>query len=154
LNPLHRYREAQRRARALFDPFTEVHCAACATPCCRKPARILPVDLILVEELGFRVHAAASMSAREETRPDPLCSLVDAALGPAPAADADTADEPCDYLGERGCLFPPDLRPFGCVAFICEPMRRTLVPEELARVESAVAELAAAHAELMAELHQ
>jgi hypothetical protein len=138
MNPLQRYREAQQRARALFDPFTQVHCAACATPCCRKPVRVRPVDLILIEELGFDVP-----------RPEAPSDLVEAHLtGPSPEAGA-----PCDWLTETGCRFPADLRPFGCVAFICEPMRRILPPEELRAVEAAIADLEAAHAELMTALH-
>jgi len=60
---------------------------------------------------------------------------------------------PCDYLGPTGCAFPTDLRPFGCAAFICIPMRRLLDPESLITVEQAVAALESAHAELMDALH-
>jgi hypothetical protein len=142
-NPLTRYRNAQRRARALFEPFTQVHCATCATPCCQKPARLRPIDLVLVEELGYRLPAPAGAT------PEGAAPLVDAALrGRLPEAA-----EPCDYLGPQGCVFPADLRPFGCVAFICEPMRRALSPEEMAPVEAAVAELETAHGTLMQALH-
>ncbi|MFN3652713.1 MAG: hypothetical protein ACK47B_24305 [Armatimonadota bacterium] len=142
MNPLERYRRAQLRLRALFDPFTARHCAACATPCCRKPARIRPVDLILVEELGFKV---APVSAAPELAGEILSTA---------RAGLEEAAEPCDYLGATGCRFPRDLRPFGCTAFICEPMRRLLPPDEMAHVETAVAELASAHDALMQVLHQ
>ena len=138
MNPLARYREAQRRVRGLFDPFTRENCPTCATPCCQKPARIRPVDLVLVEELGFPLPPQ-----------DATASLVKAALGGSPA----DAGAPCDYLGPAGCAFPADLRPFGCAAFICTPMRRSLHPQALARVEEAVAALEAAHTELMDAIH-
>ena len=138
MNALGRYRQAQRRVRELFDPFTRENCPACATPCCQKPARIRPVDLVLVEELGYRLPER-----------DTTALLVDATLGAGPT---DTG-LPCDYLGPTGCAFPTNLRPFGCAAFICIPMRRLLDPESLITVEQAVAALESAHAELMDALH-
>jgi hypothetical protein len=139
-NVLERYRRAQRRLRRLFAPFTTAHCPTCLTPCCRKPTWVRPVDLILVQELGYR-------PASRETNPVGL--MLDTLTGPGPA----DAGAPCDFLGESGCTFPPDLRPFGCAAAICDPMRRLLPPAELARLERAVAELTAAHTELMELLH-
>lgn len=138
MNPILRYRRAQRRLRALFNPFTRAHCPTCATPCCRKPARIQPVDLILVEELG---HSLPPVSVVHD--------VLDATLAP----DLPPTGEPCDFLTATGCAFPADLRPFGCTAFICEPMRRLLDPDSLARVEAAVSELEAAHQVLLEALH-
>ena len=51
MNVLTRYRQQQARLRELFEPFTRVNCPTCATPCCTKPTRVRPVDLILIEEL-------------------------------------------------------------------------------------------------------
>jgi hypothetical protein len=145
MNPLDRYRREQARVRRLFDPFTHVHCAACPTPCCRKPARIRPVDLILVEELtGAPLPAAAADPFRDGA----------AALLDLPEEDPGASADPCDFLTPHGCSFPADLRPFGCAAFICEPMRRTLSAEELAEVETAVARLTEAYERLMAALHR
>lgn len=140
-NPIERYRRAQRRVRRLFTPFTAEHCASCATPCCRKPTWVRPVDLILVEELGYGRPVAGVRN--------PAARLLDTLAG---AEHADSG-EPCDFLGEQGCLFPADLRPFGCAAAICNPMQQLLPPAELARLERAVEALTAAHAELMAHLH-
>ena len=100
MDPLTRYRRAQRETRRLFDPFTREHCPTCPTPCCRKPARIRPVDLILVEELGYRVPGGAAER------------LVDSSLS-GYTAPCEDAGAPCDYLGADGCSFPADLRPFG-----------------------------------------
>ena len=59
MDPLTRYRRAQQRARRLFDPFTAAHCPGCRTPCCRKPARIRPVDIVLVAEYGHPLTGVA-----------------------------------------------------------------------------------------------
>lgn len=141
VNPIERYRRAQRRVRRLFAPFTAVHCATCATPCCSKPSWVRPVDLILIEELGY------GRPAQRET------SSAVGMLNTLTGDEGADAGEPCDYLGARGCTFPADLRPFGCAAAICAPMRRELPAPELARVERAVGELTTAHAELMTLLH-
>lgn len=144
MNPLLRYRRAQRRVRALFDPFTAVHCAGCATPCCRKPTWVRPTDLILVEELGYRAPRATASPVADAS------AILQHSLA---GVEGEDAGEPCDFLTPKGCPFPADLRPFGCAAFICDPMRRLLPPDELAVVESAVAELERAHAALMATLY-
>jgi len=141
VSPIDRYRRAQRRVRRLFAPFTAANCPTCATPCCSKPTWVRPVDLILVEELGFGRPATPAQS--------PAVRLLDTLAG----AQSSDSGEPCDFLGARGCTFPADLRPFGCAAAICEPMRRLLPPAELARLERAVEGLTAAHTELMALLH-
>lgn len=140
VNLLERYRRAQRRVRRLFAPFTAAHCPTCATPCCRKPTWVRPVDLILAEELGYRPPSRGA---------SPVGLLLDTLAG---SGRSDSGD-PCDFLAERGCTFPPDLRPFGCAAAICDPMRQLLPAAELARVERAVAELTAVHSELMDFLH-
>src|SRR5438309_873302 len=129
MTPLSRYRRAQRRLRTLFEPFTREHCPTCSTPCCRRPTWVRPVDIILVEELGFTLPATPHDS------PEAARRLADLALGTEAEAETPGWGEPCEYLGAEGCAFPPDLRPFGCAAFICGPMRRLLPPEELAPVE-------------------
>ncbi|MGV3722212.1 MAG: hypothetical protein ACO1SX_14995 [Actinomycetota bacterium] len=140
MNPLQQYRQAQRRAREQFEPFTSTHCATCATPCCRKPTWVRPSDIILVEELGYR------LPRRDAAQP--AGALLDL------LTTGETEDEgaPCDYLQANGCAFPSDLRPFGCAAAICEPMRRMLPANELAAVQRAVAELTRTHEILAAAL--
>jgi hypothetical protein len=135
-NSLSRYRSAQRAARALFAPFTAAHCPTCPTPCCVRPARVRPVDVVLVEEMGYRLP------------PAPLGELVE-----APLAGSEGPPAPCGYLGPAGCCFPSDLRPFGCAMFICEPMQRELSADELAAIRTALRRLDVAHADLMAALH-
>ncbi len=143
MNPLLRYRRAQRRVRALFEPFTREHCPGCATPCCRKPTWVRPTDLILVEELGYRLPRSTASPVAD------AAGIVARTLtGAEPEAGA-----PCDFLSAHGCAFPADLRPFGCAAYICAPMRQTVPPDEIASVEAAVAELELAHGELMTVLY-
>lgn len=141
MNPITRYRKIQQRLRVLFAPFTAEHCPTCATPCCRKPNWVRPTDVVLVEELGFSLPAPPRA---------PSTRLLDVVTkGESGEAGNPTSEiEMCDFLGVGGCAFPADLRPFGCAAFICEPMRRHLPPEELEVVERAVAELEEAHAVL------
>src|SRR5690349_7064832 len=55
-NPLEAYRRTQRELRRHFDAFTRKHCATCPTPCCRRPARILPTDILLAESIGWRAQ--------------------------------------------------------------------------------------------------
>jgi hypothetical protein len=66
--------------------------------------------------------------------------------------EAEDEGAPCDYLQPNGCAFPADLRPYGCAATICEPMRAALPADEIAAVERAVAELTRRHELLTAEL--
>ncbi len=37
----------------------------------------------------------------------------------------------CPYLGASGCQFPPGLRPYNCISFICEQIENRLNPDEL-----------------------
>jgi hypothetical protein len=99
------------------------------------------VDLILIEELGHGRPASLASS--------PAGKLLDTMSG----AEHGDSGEPCDFLGAQGCTFPADLRPFGCAAAICTPMRQLLSGNELARVERAVGELTAAYTDLTALLH-
>jgi Fe-S-cluster containining protein len=144
MNPLDQYREAQYELRALFEPFTRAHCPTCETPCCVRPARLRPVDIILVEELGYPLPSNRAGAA------ETAAALARWGL----SGEAQDQGEPCEFLTARGCAFPPDLRPFGCATFVCEPMRRTVAAEELAVVEAAVASLTEAHSRLMEFLHQ
>ncbi len=132
-SPLKRFRRAQRQVRSLFEPFTRLHCPTCATPCCVKPARIRPLDLILVEELVGRLPGPRASVAR------PGVDLLESLAGDSPDTGA-----PCDFLTTTGCAFPADLRPTGCVTYICEPMHRLLPASELAELERAVAEVQSA----------
>jgi len=41
-------------------------------------------------------------------------------------------DQGCPYIGAGGCLFPPGLRPYNCISFICEKIDSQLAPDDRA----------------------
>lgn len=147
-NPLDDYRRAQRAIRREFDPFTREHCPTCTTPCCMRPARIAPVDVLLAEATGWKPRAPAEGGADAAAE---AASLYAAALtGETPEA----ATEPCEHLAPDGCTFPEDLRPYGCTAWVCPVMYRELDRRALSRVRRSVRDLDRAHATLMSALRR
>jgi hypothetical protein len=147
-NPLEEYRRVQRAIRKDFDAFTSVHCRTCTTPCCVRPARIAPTDIMLAEAVGWKARVVA-LEQRD---------LVQEAAGQAALALGGTFEgvenPPCEHLGEHGCTFPKDLRPFGCTTYICPVMYRELDRKTLGRMKRMVKELTAAHEALMASIHR
>ncbi|MDE2126964.1 MAG: hypothetical protein KGJ62_10275 [Armatimonadetes bacterium] len=141
-NPLLEYRKTQRKLREIFDPFTASHCAACPTPCCRQPARIAPTDILLAEAAGWRPPNHGSTDAASAAAGEAAAALT-------AAGDPEGEGEPCRFLGERGCSFPHDLRPFGCTTFICRYMYQDLEKSTLERARRLVRILARQHDELM-----
>jgi hypothetical protein len=141
VSALERYRAVQRELRALFDPFTRVHCPTCLTPCCRQPTAVMPLDVILAEELGYPLPAGTRSGAE-------LVTLTLVSQTPSPS------DTPCEYLVGDSCAFPGDLRPFGCTRYICPPMERHMPPEWLAEARRLVECLEAAHAAMLDELRR
>jgi hypothetical protein len=145
-HPLQNYRRAQLEVRREFDAFTRVHCPTCPSPCCVRPARITPTDILLAEAHGWKakVRSAAGLDAVES-----------AAAGQSDALQTNVEDlprEPCEHLGEKGCSFPPDLRPFGCTTYICPIMYERMDRKSLGRMKRKVKELTHAHEILMKAL--
>ncbi len=133
-NPLESYRRTQREIRHVFDSFTRSNCSECPTPCCRQPARIQPVDIVLARSIGWKgtiiplspIHSASPPSNQEDE--DERISL------------------PCEYLGEKGCTFPSDLHPLGCTTFICKYMYQKLDRRTLTRIKRLSRDLEEKHA--------
>jgi hypothetical protein len=158
-HPLESYRHTQRELRRHFEAFTRANCPTCPTPCCRRPARILPTDILLAEATGWRAHLPASASApAPETReatpgPDMVAEmagrLTEALVCPPETSDAETESLPCEYLGEHGCTFPSDLRPFGCTTYICRYMYERLDRQTLSRIKRLTRELEEKHTLLL-----
>jgi hypothetical protein len=148
-NPLEAYRRVQRALRHEFEPFTRQFCPTCPTPCCRRPARIAPTDILLAGAVGWkaRVRAAAGVDGVQEAATRIFSALTEG------VSDSDEYTL-CEHLGEKGCTFPPDLRPFGCTAYICPIMYREWDRKALARIRRLVRELERRHQELMAYLHR
>jgi hypothetical protein len=140
-NPLASYRAAQRRLRAHFSAFTKQYCPSCPEPCCRKPAKVRPLDLMLAEAHGFTVPEGA----------DPVGDVLEAAnryFGGGWTED-DGAGQPCDFLGEGGCSFPEDLRPYECVRYICKFMRSEMPASWVRTAERLGKQLDTAHTKLV-----
>jgi Fe-S-cluster containining protein len=149
-NPLEAYRRTQRELREQFEAFTNKHCPTCATPCCRQPARIEATDIRLAERTGWRTQIP--LSAVEPESCAPAEEGRKARRGRGDEADAKPLAPPCQFLAERGCTFPADLRPFGCTAFICRPMYTHLDRATLTRIKRLVKELEERHALLLRTL--
>jgi hypothetical protein len=150
-NPLESYRRTQRELRRQFEAFTRENCPTCPTPCCRRPARILPTDILLAEATGWK---GRTIPLEAVTPPTDIVSAVAArmanALYDAPeTAEAEPGALPCEYLGEHGCTFPADLRPFGCTAYICRYMHARLDRRTLGRIKRLVRELEEKHTLLL-----
>ncbi len=151
-NPLSVYRRTQRELRRHFDTFTRENCAGCPTPCCRQPARILPTDILLAEATGWKNRIVTDDTSGD--RIAEIAGRVASALhNPPETAEADPESPVCEYLGESGCTFPADLRPFGCTAYICRYMREKLDRPSLARIKRLVRELDDNHRILLRTLH-
>jgi len=137
-----RYRRLQQRLRRQFAPFTRAVCPGCPTPCCRRPAAVTPLDVTLAEELGYRLPAGTEAAGE----------AVAVSLGLIPVPTLTSAGEACAFLGRRGCTFPADLMPCGCVAFLCPYMESWYSSEQLSELQVGVEELKAAYAALRREL--
>jgi hypothetical protein len=182
-NPLESYRHTQRELRRHFEAFTRANCPTCPTPCCRRPARILPTDILLAEATGWRAQLPAAASAPGDHRCTDACSAVrssplpdlpgaarraeeppippadmvaetagrmaKALGGPPETSDTETESLPCEYLGEHGCTFPSDLRPFGCTTYICRYMHERMDRQTLSRIKRLTRELEAKHTILL-----
>jgi hypothetical protein len=147
-NVLEDYRRAQRALRKDFDAFTSKHCATCPSPCCVRPARISPTDILLAEGIGWKAKVAASTGA------DSVAQAAEQAARALAGEFEDVENPPCEHLGQTGCTFPKDLRPFGCTAYICPIMYQRLDRKTLTRMKRAVRELTSAHEALMEVVHR
>jgi hypothetical protein len=171
------YRRTQRELRRHFEAFTRNNCATCPTPCCRRPARILPTDILLAEAVGWKnrlpvIEAAepadalsfrdssgvqGGVGAADRQSIDSVAEIAGRVMvtlhDPPPTAEAEPEALPCEYLGETGCTFPADLRPFGCTAYICRYMHERLDRPALTKIKRLVRELEENHRALMRTLH-
>lgn len=149
-NPLQSYRRVQRELRRHFESFTRQNCPACPTPCCRRPARILPTDILLAESTGWRDSLPRDASVPAGDMATEIAGrMADAMYNPPESAEASPDAPPCEYLGDRGCTFPADLRPFGCTAYICRYMLASMDRSTLNKIKRLVRELEEHHRHLL-----
>ncbi|MEP6756741.1 MAG: hypothetical protein ABJA67_14645 [Chthonomonadales bacterium] len=137
-NPLDVYKAAQREVRRHFDPFTKKYCPTCPHPCCVKPARIAPTDILLAQGAGWK----STITLIER---DLVSETIESASFNLNGDPDSQPRIPCDHLGEGGCTFPRDLRPFGCTTYICPIMYAELDRKSITNVKKAVRELTRAH---------
>ena len=149
-NPLDSYRRTQREIRKHFDEFTRTHCEACPTPCCRKPARILPTDILLAEASGWKTNLPPEKLSKYVE--EGAGSLFEALNSPPETGEGELSGAPCDFLATSGCTFPNDLRPFGCTTFICKYMYADMDRATLKKVKRLTRELDEKHALLIRNL--
>lgn len=139
LKPLSEYRRVQREIRAIFDPFTAKHCAACVTPCCIKPTKVTPIDVAIAVSLG---HEFPHLNGTDPYAPSVSYAGSRLAL---PMLANTQVQESCEYLHTGRCTFPDDLRPFGCTTYVCGPMYAHLPDDTLRRLRRLVRQLEDAH---------
>jgi hypothetical protein len=139
---IRQYKKVQSDLRDLYDPFTAEHCPTCETPCCRKPVRVDHIDIALAEADGRELPPHADP---EEERNETAKDLFG---GATPIYFQESV--PCDFLQERGCAFPRELRPYGCTRFICDPMKREMEPSKLREVKRLIKRLDYLHDQIVA----
>ncbi|MDH7481155.1 MAG: hypothetical protein QHH26_04145 [Armatimonadota bacterium] len=137
---IEKYRATQRRIRALFAPYTAELCPACPQPCCRKPTKVQEIDVLLANACGCSLPSA-NKTVRE---------YLEASISILAGGElVEQTLEPCDYLGDNGCLFPDDLRPFECVKYVCPQLKRTMTPREMRELRYLLHKLGVHHRALI-----
>lgn len=137
---LEKYRAAHKRLRRYLNPYTAKLCPTCPDPCCRKPTRVAEYDVMLANACGCDLPSV-NHEVSNLVRAGILC------LQGNPEAEGYL--EPCDYLGDSGCLFPEDLRPFECARWICKYLKKEMSPGEMREVRAILHRLGVVHRELL-----
>jgi len=99
-------------------------------------------DILLAESLGWKPPL-------EKNPGSDLFKILDANTLADGIPVTEDIGAPCDFLGQEGCSFPHDLRPFRCTTFICNPMREILPPDEITKLEALTALLTREHRRLV-----
>ncbi len=135
VSDLDEYRRAQRSLRRVFDGLTATLCPDCEDPCCRVPARVAALDVMIALAGGWN---------RETVDADPVVMALDqASYALKPGEEA--AALPCPFLKADGCVFPGDLRPLECSAYVCKYMLAAMDARQRAHVRRLVADMRRAH---------
>ena len=138
-----KYRATHGRIRRYLNRYTDELCPACADPCCRKPTKVSEFDVLLANACGCSLPSANHAAA----------DLVEAGmliLKGNPRAEG--YNNPCDYLGEGGCVFPDDLRPYECTRYICPSLRKSITSCDMRELRSLLHKLEVIHRNLLAEI--
>ncbi|BEQ15044.1 hypothetical protein [Desulfoferula mesophila] len=132
----------------------------------QRPARELALRISQTLELPRRVFARHC----PELCPDcarPCCArisrhgILDAAdlilmavLNPDGAPYPSARSEACPFLSPEGCELPWSARPYACLHYVCDALRRAMSPEEAQEVERALARAGELRSELVAAYTQ
>jgi len=138
-NPIEKYRSTQTRIRRILDPYTKDLCPVCPKPCCRKPTRVREFDVLLANACG------CSLPSANDSVSDFVQAGIDSLTGDY---QDDSYIEPCDYLGENGCNFPRDLRPFECTRWMCSYLKDTIRPSDMRELRDLLHKLGSLHREI------
>jgi hypothetical protein len=139
-NLVDKYRSAHRKLRKALSPHTAALCPVCPRCCCRKPTLVSEFDVLLANACGYNFPSANT--AAEE--------LVNAGMEILRGEYEEHQDgEPCDFLGERGCVFPEDLRPYECARYICPYLKHAIPPGEMREIRVLLHKLGVLHCELL-----
>ena len=138
-NPVDKYRSVHKRLRRYLSPYTDRLCPVCPEPCCRKPTKVSEFDVLLANACGCSLPSAN----------DSAGNLIDKGFRILTGDDEPEEDlEPCDYLGEKGCIFPDDLRPYECARFICSYLKKEIKPGDMREIRDLLHKLGVAYREL------
>lgn len=136
-NLIDKYRATHKRIRQLLDPYTAGLCPVCPNPCCFKPTKVRDFDVILARAAGYDIQAG-------DTADEFVNACVEALSGQAVEAPL----EPCDYLGECGCVFPDDLRPFECTKWMCSFLKKEISPSDMRELRRLLSRLSDLHRQI------
>ena len=139
-NLIGKYRATQRRIRACFAPYTAQICPVCPAPCCRKPTKVAEFDVLLANSCGCSLPSANRG----------VSHMVEAGLLALKGVkEAEGYLEPCDYLGNDGCVFPEDLRPYECVRYVCPSLKQEISPGKMRDLRELLHKFAVLHRQLL-----
>ena len=135
-----KYRATHKRLRKYLDTYTKKLCPTCPDPCCRKPTKVSEFDVLVANACGCSLPSA-NHSAAELVETGLL------SLRGNPKADGYL--EPCDYLGDGGCVFPDDLRPYECTRWVCPFLKKEVSPSDMREIRALLHKLMVIHRDLL-----
>ncbi|HEY3297279.1 MAG TPA: hypothetical protein VGK34_01385 [Armatimonadota bacterium] len=139
-NLIEKYRTANRKLRKLLSPHTAAVCPVCPKCCCTKPTLVSEFDVLIANSCGYDLPSVNQ--AAEE--------LVNAGMDVLRGEyEEREVGEPCDYLGENGCKFPDDLRPYECTRYICPHLKKVMSPGQMREMRDALHRFGTIHRELL-----
>jgi len=139
-NLIDKYRLAHKKLRKVIGSYTTELCPVCPKCCCRKPTLVSEFDVLLANACGYNFPSANDAAA----------DLVKAGIEVLRGEYEELLDgEPCDFLGEEGCVFPDDLRPYECARYICPHLKRAISPSDMREVRALLHKLGVLHRELL-----